>query len=145
MKKIILNSLLFISASTVFISCQKDYGNLNSPTVESFLSNASAPDLNNLVTGSLSGMRNSMGVYLDDCGSIGRENYHFSTSEPRYVTDLLGENNAVLTNSNFYITNPWAARYRVVKNCNLLIQAATNSTLIDAPTRSGYIGVRSWV
>jgi hypothetical protein len=140
MKKIIINSLLFISAGILFISCQKDYGNLNSPTVESFLSNAAAPDLNNLVTGSLSGMRNNMGVYLDDCGSIGRENYHFSGSEPRYVTDLLGENAAVLTNSNFYITNPWAARYRVVKNCNLLIEAAAKSTLIDAPTKAGYVG-----
>jgi starch-binding outer membrane protein, SusD/RagB family len=140
MKKIIINSLLVISASTLFISCQKDYGNLNSPTVESFLSNSPASSLNNLVTGSESGMRTNMALYLDDVGSIGRENYRFSASEPRYVTDLLGADNAVLSNSNFYITNTWAARYRVVKNCNTLIQAATNSKLITAEQRSGYIG-----
>lgn len=140
MKKIILNSLLIISSSTLFISCQKDYGNLNSPTVESFLSNSSASDLNNLVTGSESGMRTNMALYLDDVGSIGRENYRFSASEPRYVTDLLGADNAVLSNSNFYITNTWASRYRVVKNCNTLIQAAINSKLITAEQRSGYIG-----
>jgi starch-binding outer membrane protein, SusD/RagB family len=140
MKNIILNSLLFISASTLFISCQKDYGNLNSPTVESFLSNSAASSLNNLVTGSESGMRTNMALYLDDVGTIGRENYRFSASEPRYVTDLLGADNAVLSNSNFYITNTWASRYRVVKNCNTLIQAATNSTLITAEQRSGYIG-----
>jgi hypothetical protein len=140
MKKIIVNSLLIITASILFISCQKDYGNLNSPTVESFLSNSSASDLNNLVTGSESGMRNNMALYLDDVGSIGRENYRFSASEPRYVTDLLGADNAILSNSNFYITNTWASRYRVVKNCNTLIQAATNSTLITAQEKSGYIG-----
>jgi len=140
MKNIILNSLLFISASILFISCQKDYGNLNSPTVESFLSNSAASSLNNLVTGSESGMRTNMALYLDDVGTIGRENYRFSASEPRYVTDLLGADNAVLSNSNFYITNTWASRYRVVKNCNTLIQAATNSTLITAEQRSGYIG-----
>jgi len=140
MKKIILNSLLVISASTLFISCQKDYGNLNSPTVESFLANSAASSLNNLVTGSESGMRTNMALYLDDVGTIGRENYRFSASEPRYVTDLLGADNAVLSNSNFYITNTWASRYRVVKNCNTLIQAATNSTLITAEQRSGYIG-----
>jgi hypothetical protein len=140
MKKIILNSLLIISASVLFISCQKDYGNLNSPTVESFLSNSSASSLNNLVTGSESGMRTNMALYLDDVGTIGRENYRFSASEPRYVTDLLGSDNAVLSNSNFYITNTWASRYRVVKNCNTLIQAATNSTLITAEQRAGYIG-----
>ena len=130
MKKIILNSLLVISSSILFISCQKDYGNLNSPTVESFLANSSASSLNNLVTGSESGMRTNMALYLDDVGTIGRENYRFSASEPRYVTDLLGADNAALSNSNFYITNTWASRYRVVKNCNTLIQAATNSTLI---------------
>ncbi|HLA60498.1 MAG TPA: hypothetical protein VK622_17110, partial [Puia sp.] len=140
MKKIILNSLLVISASTLFISCQKDYGNLNSPTVESFSANSAASSLNNLVTGSESGMRTNMALYLDDVGTIGRENYRFSASEPRYVTDLLGADNAVLSNSNFYITNTWASRYRVVKNCNTLIQAATNSTLITAEQRSGYIG-----
>ncbi len=140
MKKIIINSLLFISAGTLFISCQKDYGNLNSPTVESFLSNASASDLNNLVTGSESGMRTNMALYLDDVGSIGRENYRFSASEPRYVTDLLGADNATLSNSNFYITNTWASRYRVVKNCNTLIQAANNSRLISADERVGYVG-----
>jgi len=140
MKKIIINSLLIISASTLFISCQKDYGNLNSPTYETFLSNSSASSLNNLVTGSESGMRTNMALYLDDVGSIGRENYRFSASEPRYVTDLLGADNSVISNSNFYITNTWASRYRVVKNCNTLIQAATNSTLITAEQRSGYIG-----
>ena len=140
MKKIIINSLLFIAAANLLISCQKDYGNLNSPTVESFTSNASVSDLNNLVTGSESGMRTNMGLYLDDVGSIGRENYRFSASEPRYVTDLLGADNSVLSNSNFYITNPWASRYRVVKNCNILIQAAKNSTLVSPTDKAGYIG-----
>jgi len=140
MKKIILNSLLLISISTLFVSCSKNYGNLNSPTVESFLSNASASDLNNLVTGTESGIRNIMALYLDDVGTIGRENYRFSASEPRYVTDLLGADNATLSNSNFYITNTWSARYRVVKNCNLLIEAATASTLITASEKAGYLG-----
>ncbi len=92
------------------------------------------------MTGSESGMRTNMALYLDDVGTIGRENYRFSASEPRYVTDLLGADNAILSNSNFYITNTWASRYRVVKNCNTLIQAAINSTLITAEQRSGYIG-----
>jgi len=140
MKNNIINSLIIIGMCAVFISCQKDYGNLNSPTEQSFLTNASAGDLNNLVTGSESGIRTNSALYLDDVGSIGRENYRFSASEPRYVTDLLGADNAVLSSSNFYITNTWSARYRVVKNCNILIQSAQNSTLISAEEKSGYIG-----
>ncbi len=128
-------------AVAIFLSaCKKDYGNLNSPTIEQFLGNASKSELNNLVSGTESGMRNNMAFYLDDVGTIGREGYRFSGSEPRYVTDLLGANDATLSSSNFYITNPWAARYRVVKNCNTLIQAATNSTLITSAEKSGYIG-----
>ncbi len=121
-------------------SCKKDFGDLNSPTVEQFLGNASQSQLNNLVSGAQSGMRTNIALYLDDVGSVGREIYRFSASEPRYVTDLLGANGAPLTNSDFYITNPWASRYQVVKNCNVLIQAATDSKLITDAERSGYTG-----
>ena len=132
--------LVFLSAGLLFTSCKKDYGNLNSPTVEDFLKNASKDELNNLVSGTESGMRNVLNMYLDDAGTLGREGYRFSGSEPRYVTDLLGANSGTLSSSNFYITQPWAARYRVVKNCNVLIQAADNSTAINAAQKSGYKG-----
>jgi len=141
MKKIfVINIALLLGAGVFFNSCKKDYGNLNSPTQEEFLNNATQSELNNLVSGTESGMRNNVALYLDDAGTLGREGYRFSASEPRYVTDLLGAESGTLSNSNFYITNPWAARYRVVKNCNLLIEAATNSKLISAQQKSGYTG-----
>lgn len=131
---------ILLAAALLLYSCKKDYGNLNSPTIEQFLTNAKASELNNLVSGTESGMRNNIAFYLDDIGVIGREGYRFSNAEPRYTKDLLGAVAATLNNSTFYITTPWAARYRVVKNCNTLIQAATNSTLITAAEKSGYIG-----
>ena len=78
--------------------------------------------LNNLVSGTESAMRINLGLYLDDVGVIGREMYRFSTGDPRYTTDLLGATDAYLENRGFYLTNTWASRYRVVKNCNLLIR-----------------------
>ena len=93
-----------------------------------------------MVSGTESGMRNSIAFYLDDVGTIGREMYHFSNSEPRYVTDLLGASNATLSGSNFYISTPWASRYRVVKNCNILIDAATNTTLATDAQKKAYTG-----
>ncbi len=139
-KTITIHMMLLASLLFLFASCKKDYGNLNGATVEQFQSNATAAELNNLVSGTESGMRNGLAFYLDDVGIIGRENYHFATSEPRYVTDLLGANSATLSGSNFYITTPWAARYRVVKNCNVLIQAANNSATITAAQKGGYTG-----
>ncbi len=139
-KPITINLILVAVLMLFFSACKKDYGNLNGATVEQFQNNATAAELNNLVSGTESGMRNSLAFYYDDMGIIGRESYHFATSEPRYVTDLLGANEAILSGSNFYITTPWAARYRVVKNCNVLIDAATNSTNITAAQKQGYTG-----
>lgn len=141
MKKIItIQIFAFIVCTSLFISCKKDYGNLNGPTVEAYQNNATVPQLNNLVSGTESGMRNSIAFYLDDVGTIGREVYHFSNSEPRYVTDLLGASAAELSGSNFYITTPWASRYRVVKNCNILIDAVNNTALITDAQKKGYTG-----
>src|ERR1700748_3116229 len=97
----ILYSSLVIGVVLLFSSCKKDYGNLNSPTEETFLNNATQAELNNLVSGTESAMRSVVNLYLDDVGSIGREGYRFSASEPRYVLDLLGAADATLSNSNF--------------------------------------------
>jgi hypothetical protein len=141
MKRLInINSILLLLFVASFTSCKKEYGNLNSPTVEEYLQNASADQLNGLVAGSLSGMRINDGIYLDAVGVIGREIYRFSNADPRYVTELLGSGNTTLNNTGFYITNPWASRYRVVKNCNVLIEAATNSTQISDDQKKGYTG-----
>src|SRR6185295_3386053 len=104
--------------SLAFISCKKDYGNLNSPTEEDLLNNPAKVQLDNIVSGTESAMRINMGLYLDDVGVIGREMYRFSTGDPRYTTDLLGAADAHLESTGFYILNTWASRYRVVKNCN---------------------------
>jgi hypothetical protein len=138
MKKNILFSLLVFSLGLG--ACKKDFGDLNNAVIQDFTSNASIGQLNNLVSGTESGLRTNVALYLDDCGTLGRELYHFSNSEPRYVTDMLGGGGATLSNSNFYITNPWASRYQVVKNCNILIEAATNSKQITAQEKAGYIG-----
>src|SRR5690349_20467845 len=128
--------LLFIVAS--ISSCKKEYGDLNSPTIEEFSSNASKDQLNSLVVGALSGMRNEDGIYLDAVGVIAREMYRFSSADPRYTSNLLGS--APLNNTDFYLTNPWGARYRTVKNCNVLINAATNTSLISDEEKKGYTG-----
>jgi hypothetical protein len=139
-RNIKINTLLLSCTLFLFTSCKKDYGDLNGSTIEEVTKNATQSQLNNLVSGTESGMRNSLNIYLDDVSVIGREIYRFSNSEPRYVLDLLGANDAQLIGNNFYITIPWAARYSVVKNCNVLIQAATNSTFITNEQKSGYLG-----
>ena len=133
-------TLLMLLLLASFMSCKKEYGNLNSPTIEDYLINASISQLNGLVSGTLSGMRNNEGTYLDAVSVIGREIYRFSNADPRFVSELLGQDQSTLNNTGFYLTNPWGSRYRAVKNANVLIQAATNSTQISDAERKGYTG-----
>ncbi len=111
----------------------------NNPSTGGIAANASLSELQNLADGSESGMRESLGAYYDDVCAIGREYYRFSTSDPRFTSDLLGKSNAVLDNNTFYITNPFAARYRVIRNANILIDALTNTkaTITDAQRKAG--------
>lgn len=138
-KLIIINSTCFFALLVLLSSCKKNIGNLNSPVVEDY-TNPSKAQLNNLVSGTESGMRNNLAMYLDVVGMIGREMYRFSGAEPRYTSDLLGAEDATLNNNTFYLNNPWGSRYRVIKNCNVLINGATNSTALTAPEKKGYLG-----
>lgn len=138
-KLLIINFGCLLAVLVLLPSCKKNIGNLNSPTIESF-DNASKSQLNNLVSGTESGMRNNYPMYLDVVGMIGREMYRFSQADPRYLSDLLGGGNATLNNNTFYLTNPWASRYRVVKNCNILISAASSSGLLTDAEKKGYLG-----
>ena len=122
-------------------SCKiEDTINPNNPSLEGALSNATVDDLNNLVVGTESSMRNGLGTYLDDVGVVGREIIRFSGSEPRFTSDLLGAGNAVLDNNSFYTTLPWADRYRSVKNANILLSSVENTSLPTEVQKQAYRG-----
>jgi starch-binding outer membrane protein, SusD/RagB family len=141
MKKTIFSPVIYLMAVVAILpSCKKEITSLNGTTIEDLTANANKFQLSNVVTGTEAGIRNNMDFYLDVTGLIGREMYRFAGSEPRYTSEVLGSGSATLNNNTFYLTNPWNARYRVVKNCNILIQAATNSTLITAAERKGFLG-----
>jgi len=145
MKNIIIlkNSLLPLLAIILILtwtSCKVDVINdPNNPGAGTISENASLSELQNLVDGIESGMRDNLGTYYDGVGVIGREFYRYSTSDPRFTSDLLGKGNATLDNNTFYTTNPFASRYRVIKNTNILIKAFQNTraTITDAQRKAG--------
>lgn len=111
----------------------------NNPNASAIVINASLSELQNLADGCESGMRDALGFYYDDLNVIGREYYRFSSSDPRLTSDLLGKASAVLDNNTFYITNPYSARYRVVRNANILIDAltSTKAPITEAQRKAG--------
>lgn len=113
----------------------------NSPDINGgILENANVAQLNNLVAGTLFQMRDQVNVYHDEIGVIGREMYRFSGSDPRWHSDLLTATD--LDNNAFYTTRPFTARYRTVKNANILIEAVTNTpeSVVSATDKEGYLG-----
>lgn len=139
--KILTLSFILSLLSFVPSGCSlEDEVDPNNPSLNGVLSNASISELNNIVTGSESGMRDAIEYYLDDVGVVGREMYRFAGSEPRYTQDLLGQENATLDNNAFYTTRQWNASYRVIKNCNILLQAVDNTGAPSDAQKQGYRG-----
>ena len=138
--KYILSIILIPVLPLIFFSSCKiePFPDPNNPGAGAISANPTPGEIQNLVTGIESGMRDNINFYLDDAGVIGREIYRFSSSDPRFTSDLLGKGTSVLDNNTFYITNPFAARYRVIKNINILIDGLNNTTSasIDAVART---------
>ncbi|MEO6706232.1 MAG: RagB/SusD family nutrient uptake outer membrane protein [Ginsengibacter sp.] len=126
----IKNSLFILALSLLllFSSCKiEPVPDPNNPSLENLSTNPTLGEIQNLVTGTESAMRTDMSFYWHDLGVLGREYYHFSTSDPRWTSDLVGKANAVLDNNTFYTTRPYNSAYLVVKNANILLAGLTNT------------------
>ena len=123
------------------VSCEIDeLPNPNGPSIEGTLLDATKSQLQTLVTGSEDLLRQEVGFYYDVVSIIGREYYFFTGSDPRYTGEVLGKGSSMLDNAGFYGTRPYFGRYRCVKNLNVLIEAAMNSSTITDAELNGYLG-----
>jgi len=136
----IKSALLFASLLSFFACEIEDLPNPNGPSIEGVLADATKSQLQTIVTGSEDALRGDISFYYDVVSIIGREYYFFTGSDPRYTGEVLGKGDAMLDNAGFYGTRPYFGRYRTVKNLNVLIEAATNSTTITEEELQGYLG-----
>ncbi|HAA11825.1 MAG TPA: RagB/SusD family nutrient uptake outer membrane protein [Cytophagales bacterium] len=128
-----------------FTACTFDeVPNPNAPSVEDATSDPGLPELNNLVRGTESAMRNGMTIYTTALGTISRELYLFD-ADPRNTDDLLGKNGKTLDNNSFYSTAAWNSRYRCIKNCNLVMEAVNATTAVTDAEADGYRGFANTV
>ncbi|OQP55872.1 hypothetical protein A4H97_19965 [Niastella yeongjuensis] len=126
-------------------ACNKHKDTMPPPPPVDSLSNATKEQLDYNVMTMVLDMRVAMDAYFDAIGVVGREIYRFSSTEPRYTTDLLGSGDVTLGNDKFYIMVPWKARYRVITEALQLIKVAGKSTKITDAALRGYIGVAKTV
>lgn len=132
--------LLFFGLILLASSCTFDQQlDPNRPSLSGVLIDASQNQLNNLVVGVESAMRNSLAIQTTGSGTMARELYLFD-ADPRNTGDLLGGNGATLDNNSFYSTAPWGGRYRTIKNANILLQSVDNTIAVTDAQKEGYRG-----
>ncbi|OUR94723.1 hypothetical protein A9Q87_03565 [Flavobacteriales bacterium 34_180_T64] len=121
-----IKAILFILTLLVGYSCSIEDGrNLNGPQTNSISGGLSRPELPQVVSGILADMRDRLHTQRDAMSVVGRDYWRHQSSDPRWTGDLM---TGTLDDNAFYITTPYAGRYAVVKECNLLLQGLENTT-----------------
>ncbi len=141
--KLIKIFCLVFAFSFAFTGCEvEEFGNPNAPTAEDLLDGASLADLQLLLSGVESVLRNDMGFHYNTVSMVGREYYDLTGTDPRYTGELLGAQGAILDNNGFLTTRSFGQVYRVARNANNLVSAINNSLagLSDAQI-NGLVGV----
>ncbi|MBT8235127.1 MAG: RagB/SusD family nutrient uptake outer membrane protein [Bacteroidia bacterium] len=136
-----MKSLIFIAVmGGLLTACSFDEQvDPNRPSLEGVLTEASINQLNNLVVGIESAMRNNLAIQTTASGTMARELYLFD-ADPRNTGDLLGADGGTLDNNSFYSTAPWGGRYRAIKNANILLQSIENTSSATDAEKAGYRG-----
>lgn len=135
-----IHSLVLLAVLGMLTGCSIDEQfDPNGPSLGSVENNASRTELNLLVGGIESTIRNGLGEYVVSSGSIARELYIFD-ADPRNTEDLLGKDGVSLDNNTFYLTAPYGGRYRAIKNCNVLLEALDNTESVSEMEKDGYRG-----
>lgn len=117
--------LMTIIGCLVFGCTIEDGKDLNGPETASISEGVSRPELPQVVSGILADMRDRLNTQIDVISVVGRDYWRHQSSDPRWTGDLM---TGVLDDNAFYLTTPYAARYAVVKECNLLLEGLENTT-----------------
>lgn len=121
-------------------SCTIEDGkDLNGPETLSISEGLSRPELPQVVSGILADMRDRLHTQRDVMSVVGRDYWRHQSSDPRWTGDLM---TGTLDDNAFYITTPYAGRYAVVKECNLLLEGLEATT--EAFTAAEIAGIRGF-
>jgi hypothetical protein len=140
-----ITSRLIAFSMLFFFSCEfEDQVDPNNPNLQQYNQDATVNELNNIVVGMESGMRNGLPLYVTSTGTIARELYLFN-ADPRNTEDLLGKNGGQLDNNVFYLNGPYNGSYTNVKNANILLNALDNTEFVSDQEKAGYRGFANTV
>ncbi|WP_367388975.1 RagB/SusD family nutrient uptake outer membrane protein [Lewinella sp. LCG006] len=125
-----------------FTACEVDVVNdPNNPSLGSVTADASKAELQLLVNGLEARQRGYVTNAAQMFGSFGREVYAFFGSDPRFLNDWLGLGGNAETYPDFFgSAGTYVNPYLAVKQANIMIEAANNSTKLSTEEAFGYTG-----
>ena len=126
-----------------FTACEVDVVNdPNNPSLGSVTADASKAELQVLVTGLEARSRGYVTNAAQMFGSFGRECYAFFGSDPRFLNDWLGLGGNAETYPDFFASaGTYVNPYLAVKQANVIIEAANNSSQLTTEEAFGYSGM----
>lgn len=143
-----LGALLLVLNIAFFSSCDIDpVVDLDNPSIAGVLKDASIPQLQSLVTGLESANRGYYGSATQMFGAFGREVWAYFGSDPRFFSDWLGIGTGKSdTYPDFFgSAGSYSTPYVAVKQANVLIQAAENSSAVTGEQINGYKGLANTI
>lgn len=142
MKKYIYKIGFLVALALVSTSCElDDIDNPNGPSIGSVENGATLADLQLVAIGLESVIRVDMEFYYETVAIVAREYYDLNNVDPRYTGELLGAGGGILDNNGFLTTRSFAARYRAVRNAELLLTALANSNAgLSTEQENGFSG-----
>lgn len=133
---------LMVVGLVALSACELDPVNdPNNPSLGAVTADASKAELQVLVTGLEARHRGYVVNAAQMFGTFGRECYPFFSSDPRFQNDWLGLGGNAVTYPDFFgSAGTYGTPYLAVKQANVLIKAADNSTKLTTEEAYGYTG-----
>ncbi len=135
-------TLLALTAGfTMFTACEvEEVFDPNNPSLASVTKNADKSQLQGLVTGLEARHRGYLANAVQMFGSFGREVLPYFASDQRFTEDWLGLRRNTTYPDFFGSAGTYTTPFIAVKQANVLIEAAQNSTVLTEQERKGYQG-----
>lgn len=138
--KISIYSLLLASSAALVGCSLDDIEDPNNPSINSVTDNATRGQLQTLVTGLEDLSKSYVSTTANAEGTFGREIWYFNYNDSRNVQQWTGMT-VTVPDENFYgVGGIYSSPYRAVKQANVLISAAKNTSAISAQEQLAYSG-----
>lgn len=133
--------ILFVATLASITACEvEEIVDPNNPSLGSVLNDASKAEMQTLVYGLEARHRDYLANAVQMFGAFGREVWPYFASDPRFIPDWLGIGRTETYTDFFTSAGTYVNPYIAVKQANVLIQSADNSTALSTAEKAGYKG-----